>query len=255
MKKICKVEDCYIYGLECPIIKKIRYVGKTIDLDARFMRHIKYELNSNSHKTRWIKKLLAKGLKPKLIILEKIDNSEWQKKEKYWINHFKSKNLLLTNETNGGDGREKGFKHKKESIRKIKIALKNRNPEIRKKAGIKISLALKGKKASDITKKNMSKSGKKVWDNMTKKERIKRINNLQHEWTKESKEKISATHRGMIRPNNKSGIAGVSWYKRDKKWRAWLSYDKKQIHLGYFTNFKDAVFARTQAELIYHANI
>ena len=40
--------------------------------------------------------------------------------------------------------------------------------------------------------------------------------------------------------DNMSGVKGVSWYPRDKLWRARLSKDGKQVYLKYFKNIEDA---------------
>lgn len=48
---------------------------------------------------------------------------------------------------------------------------------------------------------------------------------------------------------NTSGRTGVYWFKRVEKWVAAIFIDKKQVHLGYFTTFEDAVKAREKAEL------
>jgi len=37
-----------------------------------------------------------------------------------------------------------------------------------------------------------------------------------------------------------SRFKGVSWYKRDKCWRAYININRRQIHLGYFSNEIDA---------------
>lgn len=50
---------------------------------------------------------------------------------------------------------------------------------------------------------------------------------------------------------NKSGITGVSWYKRSNKWRSEINIPKK-IRLGYFDNIIDAVRARWEAEIKYN---
>ena len=42
--------------------------------------------------------------------------------------------------------------------------------------------------------------------------------------------------------NNKSGYRGVSWTSREQKWRAVISKNKKQKHIGYFEN-KDEAYA------------
>ena len=43
--------------------------------------------------------------------------------------------------------------------------------------------------------------------------------------------------------NNTSGYKGVVWDKRNKKWRAQISYDKINKTLGRFENILDAVLA------------
>lgn len=49
--------------------------------------------------------------------------------------------------------------------------------------------------------------------------------------------------------NNKSGVNGVGFYKN--RWHARIKVDKKQIHLGTFTEFHEAVNARKNAEVLY----
>ena len=54
------------------------------------------------------------------------------------------------------------------------------------------------------------------------------------------------------RVDNSSGMSGVSWYKRNLRWQAQIKIDGKNLHLGYFDNFNDAVKARKEAELLYN---
>lgn len=51
-----------------------------------------------------------------------------------------------------------------------------------------------------------------------------------------------------LRINNKSGVTGVIWHKRSGKWRAYIRVNGKQIELGLYDRFEDAVRARKQAE-------
>jgi len=51
--------------------------------------------------------------------------------------------------------------------------------------------------------------------------------------------------------NNNSSVMGVNWHYRDKRWRAFISVDKKYIHLGNFIEFHEAVNARKNAEVLY----
>lgn len=52
-----------------------------------------------------------------------------------------------------------------------------------------------------------------------------------------------------LRCTNKSGVAGVGWCKKMKKWTAKIMVDSKQIHLGMFWEKKDAISARNAAEI------
>lgn len=52
---------------------------------------------------------------------------------------------------------------------------------------------------------------------------------------------------------NTSGVTGVSWKKDKNKWKAYITINGKQIHLGYFNkeDFDKAIKARKQAEIKY----
>jgi hypothetical protein len=51
-----------------------------------------------------------------------------------------------------------------------------------------------------------------------------------------------------LQKNNTSGYPGVSWAKREQKWRAKIKVNTKEIHLGYFDNKDDAIKAKQAAE-------
>jgi hypothetical protein len=46
--------------------------------------------------------------------------------------------------------------------------------------------------------------------------------------------------------NNTSGIKGVSWHKKLKKWRARIMIDGITVHLGYYDNIEDAKKVRIE---------
>lgn len=48
--------------------------------------------------------------------------------------------------------------------------------------------------------------------------------------------------------NNKSGCAGVFWHKRDCIWEVHINVGRKQIYLGRYENYDDAVKVRKAAE-------
>lgn len=54
-----------------------------------------------------------------------------------------------------------------------------------------------------------------------------------------------------IRVNNKTGVKGVRWHKAAGKWISTIGIDYKEIHLGVFDCFINAVKARKEAELKY----
>jgi len=47
---------------------------------------------------------------------------------------------------------------------------------------------------------------------------------------------------------NRSGVMGVQWNSRDKAWYSRMKHNQKDIHLGYFNDYFEAVCARKSAE-------
>jgi len=54
-----------------------------------------------------------------------------------------------------------------------------------------------------------------------------------------------------LRYDNKSGIVGVLWWKRDGNWVAQIKHNYKRMFLGYYDKKEDAIKARLRAELKY----
>lgn len=55
------------------------------------------------------------------------------------------------------------------------------------------------------------------------------------------------TRNSIKRSDNTSGYKGVAFSKRINKWRAYIYFEKKQKHLGYFDSVKDAARAYSEA--------
>lgn len=51
---------------------------------------------------------------------------------------------------------------------------------------------------------------------------------------------------------NTSGFKGISWTERLKKWKVYISVNKKQMHLGYFTEINKALEIRRLFEEKYY---
>jgi hypothetical protein len=97
----------YIYGLECPVERTIRYVGKSNNPRCRLKAHISgaHRGAYDHHTARWIRRLLSDGLKPSLVILREVQAGErWQDVEREVIASAASNGWRLTNSTAGGEG-------------------------------------------------------------------------------------------------------------------------------------------------------
>lgn len=52
--------------------------------------------------------------------------------------------------------------------------------------------------------------------------------------------KQNMENRAGLDRNNRSGVRGVYWSKQDKKWKATVYHNLKQIHVGYFSSIESA---------------
>jgi hypothetical protein len=57
-------------------------------------------------------------------------------------------------------------------------------------------------------------------------------------------------NRGLTK-KNKSGVTGVCWHTKAKKWMAQIMKDRKYIYLGLFSHIELAIKTRKDAELKY----
>lgn len=99
-RKVTKIRNVYIYALVDPLDHQIHYVGKTNNLDFRLGSHIRQR--SNLLRKRWVTSLVTRGLLPQMIILEKVEESNWQSREIHWISLGRKSGWPLTNIQNGG---------------------------------------------------------------------------------------------------------------------------------------------------------
>lgn len=95
----------FIYTLQHPITKEIRYIGKTkSSLHKRLTSHVNFSKTTkgNRHTSNWIKSLLHQNLKPLICLIEECDENNWQEREIYWIDYFRKLNFNLCNAQSGG---------------------------------------------------------------------------------------------------------------------------------------------------------
>lgn len=117
-----------IYGLFDPRDGQLRYVGKTrLTLKRRLSYHLTpHDLRSNTWKNNWLRQLLSLGLKPQIDLFEEVPDECSALFEKWHVSHWKSVGAILTNSTEGGEGRKPGvgkrwsseFRAKMSSIRR-----------------------------------------------------------------------------------------------------------------------------------------
>ena len=63
---------------------------------------------------------------------------------------------------------------------------------------------------------------------------------------------VEMLRKNTPRRNNTSGVVGVDWVKRDRRWRAAICFMGKRYYLGSYELFNDAVDARRHAEQEMH---
>lgn len=133
-----------IYVLTDPDNDIERHVGKTDDPCKRYRQHLSpYELRSNMRKSNWIKFLLKQGKRPGLKILMICEDWNWEICEQFFIalHRIRQTHDVLTNHSDGGNGRSKGYKMSEKSKRKISEA--NKGYRWSKEAKKKISEAFR----------------------------------------------------------------------------------------------------------------
>lgn len=164
-----KVQWVYIYGLIDPVTDEVRYIGKSIRPYQRLQNHMNEV--SRCYRSHWLQGLKAKGMKPRLLILDRLcPDQDWQDCERHWIATGREMDWPLTNNTDGGDGvcglpaatRERmrqtwlGRKHRPESLIKIGMASRGRVKSEASKAAMREKM--KGRKITWIDKVSAANS-------------------------------------------------------------------------------------------------
>ena len=139
------------------------YIGQTINEKNRYRDH-KY-CYSESLFHRAVKKYGFENFTYE--VLEVLDVSELDKRERYWISYYQSNDLeKVYNLTEGGDG-SKGMKRSDETRKKMSESHKMKSSNWKghhpsEESKKKMSESHKGKHHSDETRKKMSESHKGI---------------------------------------------------------------------------------------------
>lgn len=152
-----EAKNVFIYGLIDPETNMLRYIGKSVNPPVRLRQHIS-KRNKNTHKNKWIQKLIKNNLKPLLMIIDDVPKSEWVFWEIFYISYFNSIGCPLTNSTIGGDGISS---QNKETRQKIADSLKGRNGKKHSDLSrLKMSMSQRGRKILESTRQKMSDARK-----------------------------------------------------------------------------------------------
>ncbi len=187
-------EYTYIYTLSDKN-GNIRYVGKSNDPNKRYVIHLR-DINGNTYKNHWLKKLKKNKIKPILEILDIVLVDEHKFWEKYWIEQCKNWGFKLTNSTKGGEGIIKPIYGKKCSEEtKKKLSIINKGKKLSNKTKDKIRLTSLGRTHTTETKKKCSQihKGKTLTEDHKKKLSQVKIGKKLSE---ETKEKMSISRSG-----------------------------------------------------------
>jgi hypothetical protein len=189
----------FIYGLVDGITNELKYVGKSINPPSRYRKHLQDSHKKISYKDNWIYSQLEKDIKPELIIIDEVNEENWQFWEKHYISYYKFIGCKLTNISEGGENPPSAY-GRKWTPDQIK-----RNSE-----------SNKGKKRSLETRRNISiaKKGKPIPHLNNGKER-----SLSH------KNNISLACKGRVSPNKNKKYDD----KHKKKLSDAHSYQKKRV--------------------------
>jgi group I intron endonuclease len=220
------------------------YIGKTIDIKNRRKQHLnnlrnnKY-INNNqpTHlQSAWNKYVRLYGEEVFIFgIIEECDKDKLNDKEKYWINYYQSNNREYGyNKTEGGDGGNTWDKNSNKKLTSGKISLANKGKKRSEETKKNISNAVKGKKRSEETKKNIS-NGKKGKSHISPSiETIEKIrqSNLGKKRSEETKKNISNSKKGKNlsqEQKNKisSSMKGKNTFKRSEETKQKMSESKK----------------------------
>lgn len=93
----------YIYAMCCPDSGEVRYIGKADNPSKRLATHLRDALRRDYPCSRWLRKLMASGKKPEMIILSEHLGDGWKQAEVEAIAKYRASGARLLNVADGGD--------------------------------------------------------------------------------------------------------------------------------------------------------
>jgi len=128
-KRVHLDQRIVIYGLTDPRSTCVRYIGQTRDPFERYAGHCRHQPYSRDPRVRWIRELRQNGLKPGLIELEVVPESDAAAVEHFWISSLRSAGASLFNISDGQDTVWTPASRAKLSARKVGQVVSNETRE------------------------------------------------------------------------------------------------------------------------------
>jgi hypothetical protein len=107
-----------------------RYVGKTIDMNARYHGHLYDGKKSDSHKAKWIRKVLKCGGEVEMVQIDQtnpdgtLGSGDWTKLENFWAQYLKSLGFPIILDGGWGNGGSKRKLTQEEIIKQQNLQAK-----------------------------------------------------------------------------------------------------------------------------------
>lgn len=194
----------YIYILIDPRDNRLRYVGKTVNIQNRYDAHCTKQ-RGNHHRANWLNQLYFLGLKPVMQIIEECNEDTWANREIFWIKYYRDLGCDLVNETNGGEG-VTGHSWTPNEKQRLKMSEAKKGKSFTEDHKNKIREANKGKTLSEDHKRKISEATRGKTRDESFRYKLSEANKGEKNphygkpLSAETRQKISDSHKGK---NNK----------------------------------------------------
>jgi hypothetical protein len=184
------VKEHVIYALIDPRSDCLRYIGQATNVRKRLWRHMHPRSGDVTHRACWIRSLRAASLTPRVEVLEVVQGSSVNERERFYIALFRAMGADLVNRAEGGEGGpvRQGMRSSEETRARISRSHMGLRPTAETRA--KLSASRRGKKQSEetIAKRVASRRGR----SLSHETRAKISASLQgHGFTEEARIKMS----------------------------------------------------------------
>lgn len=95
------IDTIKIYALLDPFDGRVRYIGKSQDVERRFSSHIG-DADKIGKKAEWIGDCIFRGKQPIMKTLEEVTGPIWRERERFWISFYRDQFPDLLNISEGG---------------------------------------------------------------------------------------------------------------------------------------------------------